>query len=288
LSASDLRSNAAEPRLRLALPVSIALHLLLIYGVSREASPVPEARSVSPTIVVRLSDKIPDRRTPAAPIPDDSPVEPPPPDDVPTAAPEEVVRAPMEVSEERETNLQVPAPDPITPIENGETLPPPTTPDDGVAQTDEPTPDIDWEAQRRRAITTVLEQRERERNYLTFSTDDLIDEPLADETAEPRESILDAPSRRPSAMQPGKSRTAFGRWAGSICNDLTGGISLFGIASLCADAAPAADYFGHLRPAYMEKKPECTEIELGQAAVDVTGNPAARTTIKCRLVLPEE
>ena len=90
---ASLRSKFAHPRFALALPLSIALHLVLVYAVTRSEWSVPEVRSRSELTVVWLSDWQPAERTEeAVPEPEQPPqiAEPPrSPVDAPTDPAEE-------------------------------------------------------------------------------------------------------------------------------------------------------------------------------------------------------
>jgi len=143
----------------------------------------------------------------------------------------------------------------------------------------------------RRALDELREQSERERGYMTFSLDDVIDEPPPKEPGQPEESIFEAAERYrgrgPSVLSPGSARTRVGRALAELCNALTGGFGIgFGgksFASVCADPGESAKLFAHIKPAYLRSRPVCTEVETGTVLAD-----GEAPTIKCELVEQEE
>jgi hypothetical protein len=151
-------------------------------------------------------------------------------------------------------------------------------------------PRIDWEKERKDAVAKVLEEIAREDGYITFSTDELFEEPPA-AAPNPREKIFDSPQRgrSRSALTPGQARSRFGNRVAELCNALTGGFGIslfgFGVGTVCADAGPEADFFADIRPAYMNSLPVCVETR------DPLLNPVGSNefpTIKCRLVEKDE
>lgn len=152
-------------------------------------------------------------------------------------------------------------------------------------------PGIDWDQERMNAVKRVLEAQARDEGRITFSSEELFEEPEA-EPPNPREHIFDSPQRGPSrsALTPGQARSRFANRVAEICNALTGGglgISLlgFGVGTICADAGLGADFFADIRPAYMESLPVCVETR------DPLLNPEGSNefpTIKCRLVEKDE
>jgi hypothetical protein len=141
--------------------------------------------------------------------------------------------------------------------------------------------DVDWEEERRRAVASLREQTEREAGYLTFSLDDVIEKPLPEEPG-PARSVFDTPKRGgPAIMRPGRSGTRLGRFVSSLC-DITGGISLFGVATACADSNVPRNLFESIKPEYLKKRPaelaarpaaardmqELAEVEVGRDMQD--------------------
>jgi hypothetical protein len=151
-------------------------------------------------------------------------------------------------------------------------------------------PGIDWERERTNAVRRVLEAQARDEGRITFSSDELFEDPEA-EPPNPREHIFDSPQRGSgrSALTPGQARSRFGNRVAALCNALTGGLGInlfgFGVGTMCADAGPGADFFADIRPAYMESLPVCVETR------DPLLNPEGSNefpTIKCRLVHEDE
>jgi hypothetical protein len=151
-------------------------------------------------------------------------------------------------------------------------------------------PGIDWEQERTNAVRRVLEAQAREDGRITFSSEELFEEPEA-EPPNPREHIFDSPQRGPtrSALTPGQGRSRFANRVAELCNALTGGFGInlfgFGVGTICADAGPGADFFADIRPDYMESLPVCVETR------DPLLNPEGSNefpTIKCRLVHKDE
>jgi hypothetical protein len=140
-------------------------------------------------------------------------------------------------------------------------------------------PGSDWDQERTNAVKRVLEAQAREEGRITFSSEELFEEPEA-EPPNPREQIFDSPQRGPSwsALTPGQGRSHFANRVAAFCNALMGG-------ALCAEAGPGADFFADVRPAYMESLPVCVETR------DALLNPEGSNefpTIKCRLVPKDE
>jgi hypothetical protein len=149
--------------------------------------------------------------------------------------------------------------------------------------------DIDWDAERRRAIESMRGQRMAEETYATFSRD-VADEPDARED-EPVD-IFDDPanrSRAPSLMAPGRAHSRLGQRIASLCNALTGGVGLFGLASVCADAPPRATLFASIKPRYLRARPVCSPYRANGDIEDAeTTASADPRNVKCRLVVDEE
>lgn len=278
MSPSDLRSAPLMARFQLALPVSLAFHAGLIYAVNRVPWYAPDIEPSPLTSIVWITAP-PPMRKPAAetPISDELPVEDlPEPVSEDKAEPEKLDR-PVVIAPEP----QIEAPQVN---QTGESLADDET-EAGAGGIDYVTREVDWDEERRRAVSRLMDENRFGNGYASFSTDAQGKKPAAAELR-PSESIFDAPTRRPSALTPGRTRTRFGYWASRVCNELSGGgIGIFGLASICVDDGPAADYFGHLRPAYMEKLPECEKVETAPLDFEFTGDPAALSTSKCRLVV---
>jgi hypothetical protein len=267
---------ARPRRTTLAIAASIVLHLAVGYAVGRVSWNATE-QAQRPMRVVLINE------WPRAVVDsDDSRVDEVPPPDEPLPANE------TEALEPRSSS-SVPAP------ENAPT--PREVPD---AEESEPTsrsratllpPVIDWDQERTNAVKRVLEAQAREQGRITFSSEELFEEPEVD-LPNPREHIFDSPQRGPrrSALTPGQGRSRFANRVAALCNALTGGglgITLFGFGAgtICAEAGPGADFFADIRPAYMESLPVCVETR------DPLLNPEGSNvfpTIKCRLVEKDE
>lgn len=278
-------SVVAHPIRTLAPLLSIMLHVAVIWAVGRAPWGVPDAPAAAPVArVVWLREAPPlARRERVLPEPDRVPPE-----------PERVPREPERVPP---APAQTDVPAEAQPPARAGASPAPET--DGAPRPRRSylVPGIDFEEERERAVAKVLEDRMREERYLTFSTDDLFEEPQA-EAPNPREGIFDNPQRGTrggpgAALTPGRSRSRFLNRLAEICNALTGGLGIgfqgLDLGSACADPGPMADYFADVRPEYMNKLPVCTQNEalaaLG-AIYDADGNEIP--TIKCRLVDVDE
>jgi hypothetical protein len=245
--------------------VSVVLHAAVIYSASRmqwSEATLPERRAAR---VVWLKEW---------------PVEPP---TEPVEIPEPVApHTPLEPEEQSPLPERAP-PAPADAVDEREA-------DEGAAPSepaagDRPrrvylAPGIDWDKERELAVARVLEEIEREQNYVTFSNEELFEQ-APEAEPDPREHLFDRPSRGPrrSVLSPGQARTAFGRRLGELCNAL----DLF---SACADAGPTADFFADIRPDALNSLPECAEPDdLPALAIE---RRDVFPTIKCRLVLKDE
>ena len=287
MSALGPRSQARRSEARFAL-VSVVLHAVLIYAVSREAwiAAAPDERR-SPSVI--WLDALPPASAPPEAAREDA-------DPRPVVAPEPAPSTRSESPRRAEADVRAePASRTEPPVEPAPAPESPAPPEVDLGSDEqnriEP-PSIDFEAERQRAVALVIEQQARERGYRTFSLDDLVDEPPPDAEPGAEQDVFAGPSSGPAAMRPGRARTRLGRAISEICNDLTGGIGVLGLFSLCAEEGERADFFGHLRPAYMEKLPVCTEQELTEAqlaAAQITDLSEIETrVIKCRLVDRDE
>lgn len=255
-------ARADFPLSRTAFIASIVVHVLAAYALSRQVWPGVSAPT-TPTPEFFLFER---------PVP--QPRE---------AAPEEPAPA---VPEEREP-APVPAP------RAAEPLPAPTVvveppPANEPAPATEPAPTprayIDFDEERRRAANQVIGSREAEREYLTFSIDDVA--PPRPEPEPEQRSIFDGTGgpRGPSVGQLGQARTKFGHRVSALCNALTGGgFSLMGWGSFCAGPADGepSGLFPEVRPAYLDLMPECVDTRDTAPALALE---APFPTVKCRLV----
>jgi hypothetical protein len=207
-----------------------------------------------------------------------------PPETVPVTPPVEPV---PEVGEE---TVPVPEPRPPTPVPQPADVgepPPRVEPAPSAEPAPAPRAFIDFDEERRRAANQTVESRALEREYLTFSIDDVA--PPRPEPEPDKPSIFDGTgtSRGPSVGQLGQARTKFGHRVSALCNALTGGFSLMGWGSFCAgppDGEPSG-LFPEVRPAYLDSMPECVDTRDTAPALALE---APFPTVKCRLVMPEE
>ena len=252
------------PLSRVAFAVSIGAHVLAAYALSRQVWP-----STAPTqgaVAEFFMFEIP-RPRPPEPEPDPAPVPAPEPPQ-PQAPEQRVTVAPPP-----------PAAEPVA--ESNAVVEPSDEPQPEAAPV--PAPVIDFDEARQRAAEEVVTERSAERQYMTFSIDDVAP-PRPVEEPKPERSIFDPGprSRGPTVGQPGQQRTAFGRTMAGLCNALTGGFSLMGFGSFCAaaDEEPSG-LFPEVRPAYLDLMPECVET---RDTAPQLARESPFPTLKCRLV----
>jgi hypothetical protein len=157
---------------------------------------------------------------------------------------------------------------------------------------------IDWDAERRLAIQQLSREQARMDRSPTFSFNDIIPKSPPKED-DPMEHLFDggdggSPAGR-SVLGVGQSRTKVGRFLSDLCNALTGGVSVFGVMSLCARDTTGPYAASPLRPAYLKKLPVCEEVVLAsppmqpaEGASTSSADPSATSTIKCRLLTEAE
>jgi len=288
MSALVLRfANATRSRSAFALQVSIALHALLLYIVSREPW-------LKPAVVGHEDQRLAITWIESLPL-----VEPvPPPEPEPSLPAEPEAEATTRQAETSEPTVEAPLTETRQALEQADTEVPAEARqrDDDLPRNADSSESaggeyrrVNWNAERQTVVAMVLERLERESNYVDFSAADLFEEPPEREPGgpPPGQSIFESPSGPrggPSILRPGQSRSRIGRFLAKLCNELSGGgIGLFGFGSICADPPKGADYFAHLRPAYMDKMPVCEEVEVARPAADSPGIEEY-STIKCRLV----
>ena len=272
------RAQAAWPLSRNAFMLSILVHAGVAYVALRiafdaDAPPRPSPRTeflwlgarVLPPPVVEVP-QLPAVETPTPLEPREAPPQPRPLQRaVPQNAPEVVVAPPTPVAPKVEIGVPLPT-----------------------------APSIDFAEARRSAATEVIEQRERDGEYLTFSIDDVAP-PKPEAEPKPKRSIFDAGGADfggRSVGTVGQQRTRIGRKLAEFCNALTGGFGVgfqgFGLFSACAkpDDEPSG-LFPEVRPAYLDLLPECAESQPENPELAAA---APFSTVKCRLVqqqLPE-
>ena len=257
---------------RAAFVASIAAHALAGYALSRHMW--PGASLPPPPTAEFFLFEMPAPRPPEA-VPVTPSVEP-----VPEVR-EEPAPAPAPAPAPRSATQ--PVPEPTVVLE-----PPPAVEQEPSA---EPAPAprafIDFDEERRRAANQVVTSRAAEKEYLTFSFDDVA--PPRPEPEPDRPSIFDGTGapRGPTAGQLGQARTKFGQKMTALCNALTGGFSLMGWGSFCAgpsDGGPSG-LFPEVRPAYLDLMPECVDTRDTAPALALE---APFPTVKCHLVKPDE
>ena len=210
--------------------------------------------------------------------------------------------APAPAAEERPRESEQPPPEqpePPAPPRAADVVPesnvvvetPPSPPASEPVPVEEvaPTPSIDFDEERRRAVREVLTERAAESEYLTFSMDDVAP-PRPEQESEPKRSIFDGGRGSDfggrSVGTVGSQRTKFGRKVAELCNALTGGFGVsflgFGLFSACAtpDGGPTG-LFPEVRPAYLDLMPVCVDTRDTAPALALE---APFSTIKCRLV----
>lgn len=295
-----LRGESADSPRRLALAVSVAIHVAIVAGLGLLSLPSPpEPVAITIFVATLLANPPayePEARAPAEPSGPSVPDEPAVPDAVVDEA-----RAGGESAPRDEPAPRPAEPEPAPPVEAVEAEFVPKAEPEAEAepesrpQAEQPPAvgerDIDWALERRRAIAMLAEQEERRRGVLSFSLDDG-DEPIGLPEPGPDVDIFDPGPRRGGrrpVAQVGAQRTEFARRLVKLCNELSGGgigISLFGFfgTSVCAAPAPWADFFGHLRPDYLESLPLCTEVAASGSADAFAESGDAEPRIFCRLV----
>lgn len=135
------------------------------------------------------------------------------------------------------------------------------------------------------AWRAALEQSRAQREYPSFSLDDVVPAPRPAEPG-PAESVFERAEEFGSAprsvMSPGKARSHFGQRLARLCNALTGGFGLMGLVAFCADHQETAKLFAHLKPAYLRARPECVEVDAPSPVAD------GGSAVNCRLVVDEQ
>jgi hypothetical protein len=272
VSASELFAESPKPKGALALHVSLALHAVGLLLLGRVDWPRPQVDLTVPTTVIWRPVTAPPPEPLVEPIetPVDAPAEP-----VIEESPEPLDEPPVETEPEPE----IVADDAESPIDAAGPL----------REYIRPRPD--WQRELEIAAEIVLEQQRREAGYSTFALEGFGEE------AEPVEpglqvDIFEVPPRQRSFLSTGMARSRAAQRFAEICNDLFGGgigISLLGfnVGTICADPAARADWFGFLRPDYMNSLPDCTVVD-APSPFPPEDPRSEQPTIKCRLVLKDE
>jgi hypothetical protein len=231
----------------LAWTVSVIAHLTLIYVASRWswASTIDLERSSPATVVwlASLPRPEPPPLFPPEPLEVLEAEQPPPSADEPSEPATQPETAPAE-ARSAPSNAIVP-----------ESATAPTPPQ--AAPPNRLRPNVDWNAERQNAIASVIEEREREQNYRTFSLADVLDE-------EP-----------PPPAEPTPERSFF-----EPCPVVGSRMKKFAmmLVGRCARVEARADMFAHIKPAYLDMRPLCTDVPTATAAAtDVTTEPRTPT-----------
>jgi hypothetical protein len=248
--------------------LSIALHAGVFYAIGRvpwAASEIPQPIASPPHQIVWLEDwrrPNPDQRAldaveESARAADNQPSEVPPPERTANVTPPARLPAapkPVTVPSEPAT---APVRERVEPsVESNasseETSPPAST-----------LPEVDWEKERHDAVRDVLEQRSRQREYLTFSLDDVIEEP------EPVEPVL------PPLMV-------------DNCVIVKGKLQRFAALMMgrCVREA-RSDLFASIKPAYLRAHPVCVETRPDNPGSFLSDGTQI-STVKCELVVDDE
>jgi len=254
-------------RRRWALPLSIALHAAVFFSIGVvpwAASDLPQPPPLQARVVwlTELPEPKPDERAldpteaatvdegpaPAAAVPAASAT--PKPEQPPASPPAE--RRPA-------TRPVVPNPRPAP-----ASVPPPAT---SSSTTEAPAaasiPEVDWEKERQSAVHDVLEQRAQQREYLTFSLDDLIKEP------EPAEPVLPPLMVDSCVIVKGKLQRFAALMMGRCVREARG------------------DLFALIKPAYLKAHPVCIETR-PESPGSFLSDGRQISTVKCELVAGDE
>ncbi len=250
-------------RRRWAIPLSITLHVAVFLAIGTvpwaasdlprprvplarvvwltdQPKPSPEQSALEPTEATTVTDA-------AAPEPE-VPVAPPRPS--PEPAPERQRRArPVEPNPR-------PAPAPV---------PPATAPSSAAngPPAAASVPEVDWDKEREKAVHDVLEQRARQREYLTFSLDDLVKEP------EPAEPVLPPLVVDSCVIVKGKLQRFAALMMGRCVREARG------------------DLFALIKPAYLKAHPVCIETRPDSPGSFLSDGRQI-STVKCELVAGDE
>lgn len=254
---------------------SLVLHAAVILAAGWLPWSLPD-RAVPEVVTVALLVRAPPVRPDdlnAARVPNVPQPEAPPPLRVPETVP-------IEIPEPAPPEPRPSEPPVRAPIEREAEAPPDSEPEPADEAPQGLRPDVDWEAERRRAARETIEQQSRYRPLAPA-------EPHAGPLERPWDDldVFEAPQgpSGPSVLEPGKGRSRFANKVAELCNALTGGgmgLGFNGLGfSLCAEGGARAELFAIIRPDYLESRPVCTEVE-PRASADGT----VEKTHDCRLV----
>lgn len=272
---------------KFALPLSIALHVVILFGVTRMSWVVPEAATsnLRPTVVWLNDLRSPARNAavpnlPAVPRANDSQTEATPPaeDAPPRRSPSPPIPQPRtaisDVAPPAVAELPTRAAEPATEVEPRPVEPTPAAAGPVAPLTAPITtqprrayfaPGVDWQKEREQAAARVIEQQAREGAYPTFSLDDII---------EPR--VAPTPPTAIAEAVADPCKVASNKWEKFALQ----------MIGRCVRAA-RGDLFADIKPGYLRNRPVCEETRPGQAPVlDARGNEIS--TVKCRLADEDE
>jgi hypothetical protein len=238
------------------------MHAVVFYAVGRVPWAATELQPSTKPMAVWLDERALRDRPPKPEPPPDPPAEPPPAEQPPATAavpPPEPVPAP----EESPPRPRAVAPTPPPAERAAESAEEPRPPPETVAPP-APAPRIDWEKQRRDAARAVLEDREREGEYLTFSLEDI---------EEPEVQKVDP---APKPMVTDNCVITSNKWARMAAM----------MIGRCVREA-RGDLFADAMPLYMKARPVCTETQ-PESPGAVTSTGEVISTVKCELVAEEE
>jgi hypothetical protein len=269
MALSDLRpasgGSPRSPRRTWAVPLSLALHAAAFYAIGRVPwaasempelpvphnrvvwvkdwplpTPTPEERALEPTEAAARSDVIPE--APAGPPQRSANVAPPP--------PRKRATPPTE---------QQPAP-----------RPEPSQEDAGAAANSangaapaSTLPKVDWEKERHDAVREVLNERAQQREYLTFTLDDLVPKP---EPVDPLPLPLVVDN---CVIVKGKLQRFAALMMGRCVREARG------------------DLFAAIKPAYLKTHPVCIETRPDNPGSFLSDGRQI-STVKCELVANDE
>lgn len=245
----------AFARRRLALPVSIALHAVVVLGAARMDWSTAVSPAVAPTIsVVWLESRPPQPELVEALPPTAEPaMEPPIVEEPPEPPPKP---APIDEQPEPEAAPAEPARSAVA-EEASEAAPAPPA----------PRPQIDWEAERRRAAASVIEERGSE-TYRSFSTEDL-------------------PERKPAGDATPPTPIAEVMDDGCVIAKNRFERMMMMMLGRCVREA-RGDLFADAMPSYLTKRPVCVETRPEGVPAVESASGREYPTVKCRMEDPDE
>lgn len=280
MSGSDRQQDSVirprSLRRRLSLPLSVALHAVAFYAIGLvpwAASEIPEperkqrevfwldqALQVPDPSAVEPAAATNEPAEPVAPPPDSSAASPspPPPTTIEQAASTTPSTTPAPSAPPRDSSAASPSPAPDETPERVASEQPSV-----VSELEAPAPlsEVDWEKQRHDAVRDVLNRPPR-RGYLTFSIDDLVEEPKPVDPL-PLPLVVDN------------------------CVIVKGRLARFAalMTGRCVREA-RGDLFAAIKPAYLKARPVCIETRPDNPGSFLSDGREI-STVKCELVAAE-